>query len=144
MNTLLLALSLIFTLVACTSCDKEEVITPENLPTEIKSYVATHFPDNKVLQAVYEKDDLKKEYEVILSGNIELKFNSKKEIIDIESRTKLPDSVIPAKIREYVTENYPDNFIIGWELEDKHQQVELDNGLDLEFKMDGEFIKIDR
>ncbi len=53
----------------------------------------------------------------------------KKEVIDIEGLTKLPDSVIPAKLLEYATTNYPDNYIIGWELDDRNQQIKLENGL---------------
>ena len=63
--------------------------------------------------------------------------------IDIEGISKLPDSVIPSKIREYVVANYPQNHIIGWEIDGRNQQVELDNDLDLEFTMNGDFIRID-
>ena len=55
----------------------------------------------------------------------------------------MPNSVIPEKILQYVTTNYPTNFITDWELDDKNQQVQLDNGLDLEFKMNGDFLRID-
>ena len=103
----------------------------------------THFPDNTILQAVIERDGLTKTYNIILSENISLEFNRKKEIIDIDSETKLPDSVIPAKILQYVTTNYPDNFITDWELDNKNQQVQLNNGLDLEFNMNGDFLRID-
>lgn len=142
-NTLFVALSLVVALFAFSSCDKEEVISKDKLPVEISQYISTHFPNNDVMQAMIEKDDFKKTYEIILKGNIELKFNSKKEIIDIESLTALPESVIPVKIREYVAVNYPDNFIKGWELDDKNQQIELDNGLDLEFKMNGDLFNIE-
>ncbi len=135
--TLILAITLL------SSCDNEKVISNDKLPVEISTYINTHFPDNPIIQSMIEKDDFTKKYEIILEGNFSLTFNSKKEIIDIEGATKLPDNVIPEKIRQYVAENYPDNFIKGWELDDKNQQVELDNGLDLEFTMNGDFIRID-
>jgi hypothetical protein len=56
----------------------------------------------------------------------------------------LPDSVIPEKIREYVKSNYPAYFITDWEKESrKVQQIELSNGLDLEFDNDGKYLKMD-
>ncbi len=126
------------------SCKKETVLSPTHLPATIDNYISTHFSGNKVVSAKKDKEGLKVTYEIRLSDGISLEFNSKMEIIDIDSRSKLPDSVIPEKIRQYVSLNYPDHVITGWELEGKNQQVELDNGLDLEFTIDGEFIRIDR
>ncbi len=136
-------ITLILAIALFSSCDKEEIISTDKLPAEITAYLSTHFPDNPVIQSMIERDDLTKTYEVILQGNYTLTFNRKKEVIDIEGFSKLPDSVIPAKIREYVGSNYPDNYIIGWELDGKNQQVELNNDLDLEFTMNGDFIRID-
>lgn len=79
----------------------------------------------------------------MLSENINLEFNRKNEIIEIDGLTELPSSVIPEKLRQYVINNYPSNLITDWELDDKNQQIELDNGLDLEFNMNGDFLRID-
>lgn len=130
-------------LIFFTGCDKDKVLPSSEIPEEISNYVSTHFPDNKIQQATKEKDDFVVTYDVLLEGNISLEFNRKKEIIEIDATTKLPDSVIPDKILQYVNTHYPDHFITDWELEDKHQQVGLDNDLDLEFSMEGEFIRFD-
>lgn len=126
-----------------TGCDKEKVLPSSDIPEEIAQYVAAHFPDHEILQVVKDRDDLTVTYEVTLDGGISLEFNRDKEIVEIDASTALPDSVIPDKILEYVRTNYPDQFITDWELEGKHQKIELNNGLELEFTMDGEFIRID-
>ncbi len=135
-----MATALAFTL---TSCDREEVIPSTDLPSEITSYISTHFPNNSIVQVIKDRDGLTKTYDILLSESISLEFNRKKEIIDIDGVAQLPNSVIPEKILQYVTTNYPTNFITDWELDDKNQQVQLDNGLDLEFKMNGDFLRID-
>lgn len=142
-QSLFTAAMLIFSLLMLNSCDKEKIIGTDQLPVEISKYIATHFPENPIIQSMIELDDLVKTYEVVLQGNFTLTFSRKKEIIDIEGLTKLPDSVIPDKIRQFVAENYPENFIVGWEIDYRNQQVELDNDLDLEFTMGGDFIRID-
>lgn len=142
-KSLLSLLTLILAVALFSSCDKEEIVSSDKLPVEISTYISTHFPDNAIIQSLIEHDDLTKTYEIILQGNYTLTFNRKKEIIDIEGISKLPDSVIPSKIREYVVANYPQNHIIGWEIDGRNQQVELDNDLDLEFTMNGDFIRID-
>lgn len=134
---LLLSLTL---MMSCSSND-DEIVT--ETPQEIEAFVKMHFDNNAILKITKEMSGNSHTYDVNLAGNIELEFNSKKEITSIESATKIPDSVIPANIRSYVTTNYPSNFIIGWELEATHQQVELNNSVELEFTMSGEFIRID-
>ena len=129
---------------ALQGCDKQEILrTPTDIPVEIQKYVTTHFPDQQILQVIKETDGLTVTYDVYLDNQTELEFNRKKEIIKIESKFELPDSVIPAKIKAYVVANFPAYYIIGWELEGNHQQIKLNNDMDIEFTMDGDFIRID-
>ena len=113
------------------------------MPAAIVSFINDHFPNTKVIKFVKVTKLNSISYDVKLSGLVDLEFNSKMGITEIESKTELPASVIPSKISDYVATNYPDNFIIEWELEDDHQEVKLDSGIELEFTMDGVFIKVD-
>ncbi len=128
-------------LLLMTSCDKETILPATQIPNEIETYLITHFPEHNIIQFSKDVEGLTKTYQVILDGNISLEFNRQKRIIEIDGTDKLPDSVIPEKIRNYVADHFPNNFITDWELEGKHQQVGLDNDLDLEFTMDGDFIR---
>lgn len=139
-QVLLLSVLLVFSI---TSCVDDKIIPATDLPQEISTYLESHFPENKVVQATVDKELFSKSYEVILKDNTTLKFNSKNKITDIEATSKLPNSVIPIQILDYVKTNYPNEVITDWELEDKNQQVELDNGITLEFTMEGEFLRID-
>jgi hypothetical protein len=126
-----------------TNCEKEEIISSLDLPVEINSYISTHFPNKSILQVIKDKDGLIKSYDILLNENVSLEFNRKNEIIDIDANTKLPDSVIPNKILQFVALKYAANFVTDWQLDGNNQQVELDNGLDLEFNIKGEFLRID-
>lgn len=123
--------------------ETEVVLAPGEIPTQLLAYVIQYFPESTIIRAIKETDDNTVSYELYLSGNFELEFNEAFEITSIEGNTQLPDAVIPAPILDYVNQNYPNNFIVEWELEDDNQQVELDNGLELEFTLTGEFIGID-
>lgn len=140
-GSLFILLSLV--MISLSSCDKETVLTSNQVPEEISNYMEQHFPNNRILQVIKDQDGFTKSYDVILEGGFSLEFNKKKEITEIKGVSKLPDSVIPDRILVYVVENFPSNFIVEWELEDKHQQIELDNGLDIEFTLNGDFIRID-
>jgi len=138
-----MSLLLLFAVFGLVGCEKETIILANNLPAEIQSYLSTHFPSNEVIQVIKDRDGLSLTYDVILQGNFMLEFNRKKEVIDIDGQSRLPDSVIPVKLLEFVQTNYSDNFISNWEIEGKNQQIQLDNGLELVFTMDGRFLKID-
>lgn len=141
--TVIKNLMLVMIVCSLTSCDRETILNPTEVPIEITSYVSTHFPNNRMLQTTKEIDGTTKTYNVILNDNISLEFNRKKRIISIEANSQLPEGVIPEKLNRYVSSNYPNNYIIEWEIESKQQQISLDNNLDLEFSLNGDFLRID-
>lgn len=125
------------------SCEKEVILPNNKIPSEITDFISNKFPEFTIIQAIKDKDGFELTYDITLEGGIFLEFNRKSELIDIEGMSKLPDSIIPDKILGYVATNFAANFITGWELDDRNQQVKLDNGLDLEFNMNGDFLRID-
>ncbi len=136
-------------LTAFTSCkdddkDYETILKESEIPAEIKSYIQEHFNENTILKAKKEVEANTITYDIDLSENVELEFNSLFKITSINSTKQLPDSVIPEAILDYVKTNYSDNFITDWELEKNHQQVELNNNIELEFDLEGGFIRVDR
>ncbi|MBQ4915915.1 PepSY-like domain-containing protein [Maribacter sp. MMG018] len=136
-------------LTVFTSCNDDDdnsndiYLSETEIPETIQSYITDHFGENMILNAEKETENNEVTYEIYLTDNTNLEFNSDLDIIDIDGTSKLPDSVIPATILDYTATNYPDNYITDWELELDHQQVELDNNVELEFDMNGDFIRID-
>lgn len=132
-----------------TSCSDDDdnsndlYLSEDQIPETIQTYIATHFGDNSIFQAEMETENDEVSYEILLDDNTDLEFNGDLDIVDIDGTSKLPDSVIPEAILDYTATNYPDNYITDWELELDHQQVELDNNVELEFDMNGDFIRID-
>ena len=147
-NLQLLAIVTLFAFfTSCSSDDdnnsNEIILSDAEIPEAIQTYIATHFNSSTIVLAEQETENNTTSYDIYLSEDIELEFNSNFEIIDIDSEIQLPDSVIPEAILSYVATNYPANFITDWELELNHQQVELNNSIELEFEMHGDFIRID-
>jgi len=142
-NTLLTSLVLSFFLI--TGCESEKVVSEASLPGTAREFVETHFPSAVIQQVVKEKDDLSTSYDVILDNQIRLEFDKDGDCYDIEgnSVTKLPDSVIPAKVLEYVEKTYPDLFISAWEKDKTDQEVKLSNNTELLFNLSGAFLRID-
>ena len=139
-----LAAVLLLVATGFTAQAQDKVISETELPASIRTYIKTHFAENEVLQATIDKGRFSTNYDVILSKNITLEFDSKDKIEEIKGHnSKLPDSVIPKSILDYVKKNYPNNFITEWDLDKGKQKIELDNGIDLEFTLKGRFLRID-
>lgn len=130
-------------MISSTVLAQDKIIPYADVPAGIKEYIKTHFPSHTVVQSEIDMEGLLKHYEINLSNNLKVKFNHKHRVIEIDGSEKLPDSVIPKKIRDYVSANYPANFITDWEIDWIRQQVELNNGIELEFTTKGNFLRID-
>jgi hypothetical protein len=140
----LITLCAIVATVIFTSCAQKTIIPNTELPAEIKTYLATNFPNQSLSQAMKDRDDLTVKYEIILGDLTKLEFNRAKEITEIKGKNKLPNSVISDNILTYTNMNYPNNFIVAWKIDDRKQEIKLDNGLDLKFTSAGDFIRIDK
>jgi len=138
----LLALALVL-LVILTACDNEKVVDETKLPATAQEFVESHFPAAKITQVVKDRDNLDIDYDVILDNGVSLVFDKDGNCEDIESKTKLPDTVIPLKLLEYVAANYPDHHIIEWEKDKTDQEVKLSNNVELKFNLSGTFLRID-
>lgn len=139
-NIGLLSLILLF---VTTACSKETVIPQEKAPAAIREYLDKHFPGQAILQVVKDRDGLELSYDVTIEGPVKLEFSKKYEVTSIEGTAQLPDSVIPAKILDFVNEKYPGSYIKSWDLDDKRHEIELQNGLELVFNANGDFLRID-
>nr|WP_295921636.1 PepSY-like domain-containing protein [uncultured Dyadobacter sp.] len=140
-----LALFLTFLLFVVTACDKEKVVDEADLPVNARDYIEAHFPGSRISQVVKDRDDLETSYDVILDNQVKLEFDKKGEVYSIESRRieKLPDTVIPLKVLEYVQKNYPDAFITDWDKDRTDQEIRLSNNKELVFNLAGTFLRID-
>ena len=148
MKKLLLSISLVLSIALLTmSCDKETVVTENDLPTTASQFINSNFNGVKILSVVEEKEGLSgKEYEVLLDNGIEIKFDKNGNWLDIDAvndSSVLPDNLIPASILSYVKENYPNSGINSIEKENYGYDIELTNGLDLVFDKEGKFVRID-
>ena len=66
------------------SCTKDKIKTGDNLPTEIKTYISTHYPSQSITESEIDLKDSTNSYEVKLNNETSLEFNYKKEIVDID------------------------------------------------------------
>jgi len=79
-------LALLAVLFVATSCELErkKMLTVEELPESAQTYIKENYSDAKVLYVKKEKKNFKTWYEVRLDNQMELEFNSKGELYDVD------------------------------------------------------------
>lgn len=143
MKTVKLVLAFLFVCAIGQIHAQDRYLETNEYPNEITSYIDTHFPNGDIVSIKEEKGKRKTEYEVKLRNMEELEFDQDYAVTCVESKESLPESVVPQKIRDYVTQNYPDRNIEEWKKKKRGQEIELDNGLEIKFDFDGNFVKLD-
>ncbi len=124
---------------------QETVIKTNELPKTAQDFISKNFVGQKVSQAVKDKGMISTDYEVWLDNGTKIEFdgNGNWEDVDSENKTAIPVGFIPAKITSYVSKNFPTQKIGKIERSSSKFEVELTNGVDLEFNSQGEFLRID-
>lgn len=136
-------LGIITAFVAILFCGVTSAMAQNNNPA-ITQFVEQHFP-KATIQTVIPDDN---EIEVLLSDftKIEFRLNNEWKEVDCELAsiyTTVPAALVPEQITAYVTANFPNTLIqklerklLGWE-------IELNNGLEIEFNKSFNVTKID-
>lgn len=140
---IMLAMMVIF---SATACDKEENIKPEDIPAAASTFVSTYFPDLTISHAKKEKDGLfGREYQVYLNNGTEIDFDKNGVWIEVDgpANEAIPTGFILDPIVAYVAENYDMVAINSISKERNGFEVELTNGFDLEFDLNGAFVRMD-
>lgn len=123
---------------------QEKNIAFEQLPAQAKTFVKEHFSTLKVVSVFEETKPNHKEYDVIFENGTEIEFSSNGEWEEVKSRTtELPASVIPTAILQHVKKQFPDAFIREIKTKRYGFEVEISNGMDLEFDKSGKFLRFD-
>lgn len=85
------------------------------------------------------------EYEVVLTDGTEITFDRNGEWRDIEvaKGKKVPDFFVPKTILNYIKENNKNKKVVGIEKKRNKYEIELENGIELEFDRSGRFLRYD-
>lgn len=124
----------VVSLTVFTSCDKEAFIDEAALPTAAQTFIKNYFPSAQIAGVMKEGSGRWAEYDVTMTDGIQLSFNHKGEWRDVDCGGKaVPADLVPQAIRDKVAQLYPQAVIVEISRDNDGYDVELDNGIDLEF-----------
>ncbi|TDQ82591.1 PepSY-like domain-containing protein [Sphingobacterium yanglingense] len=131
--------------MAVVAVAQEKIITFTQLPKKAQVFVTTYYAADQVTLVKEESEFLAgKSYEVKLKDGVKLEFDSKGEWTEVDAELKaVPLKIVPVSILEYVKKSFPNNEIVQISRKSRKYEVELTNGVDLEFNSKGKFVRID-
>ncbi|WP_252112680.1 PepSY-like domain-containing protein [Gramella jeungdoensis] len=125
----------------------DEDIAPSELPQNILDFISDNYPGVDIEEAELENNG---NYEVELENDVELIFDGDGNFLGQaqdendddqgEDEEDIDPAELPQTILDYIAENYPDNTIIEAEREDEGYEVTLNNGVELKFDQEGNFL----
>lgn len=124
---------------------QEETIKATELPAPATEFLTANFKNNPIKHVVKDTDKKKITFEVTLADGTEVEFSQKGKWKEVDGNKKaIPTAFIPKAILDYVTANYPKEQITHIDKGHRDYDVDLSNGLDLEFDLTGKFLRIDK
>lgn len=134
-----------FTLFTVVANAQDKLINFTQLPKKAQQFVSTYYHDNQISLVKEETEFMSgKSYEVKFKDGVKLEFDGKGEWTEVDAELKsVPLKIVPASILEYVKKSFPDNEIVQISRSSRKYEIELTNGVDLEFNKKGQFVRID-
>lgn len=138
----LILTALTCSLAAC--ADRHQLIQFSDLPVAAQTFIQDYFSVSDISHVERERDGMHYEYSVYLKNATEIDFDQdgKIELVDCQI-SPVPKGVVPDLIVNYVSSQYPNQFIVEYAVEYRRLKVELSAGLDLVFDRECNFIGID-
>lgn len=123
--------------------DKEAAITFDQLPKAAQTFINQYYAGDNVVYIDREGKNERTSYDVHLKSGTEIEFDATGEWTDVDAPAQqyVPDAIVPDAIKQYVTTNFP-AFGINEisKRRDGGYEIELTNGLDLQFDKYGVFV----
>ncbi len=124
------------------SDDDNDLISPDKLPEQAKTFISTYFPSATILNTVKDKD----EYDVTLTDGTTIDFDKAGNWKDVDATPgkTVPSGFYPSSIDSYIAENYPGQGVNEISRDKRGYEVELTSTIDLHFDTEGVFVRVDR
>ena len=131
------------TMVQPQAQDPAAAPTAQSLPGPITAFIKQHFPNTSIVGVEPDYDNGGLEYDVYLSDGTQIDFDANHQWDQVESMRGVPAFFIPKAIASYVRGSYQNMVITKINKEYHGYEIELSNGLDLNFDRSGRFLGID-
>lgn len=136
---ILTLLSVILIAGAANATGRKKAIDPDNLPKAAIQLIQKHWPSCDIESAWIDG----REYEALLTDGTLIEFDNKGTWKEMKCMDGLPVTLVPVYITRYVVNRYPKMLIIDCEKMKGGYEVQLTNGLEIQFDLRGNVTHVD-
>lgn len=131
------------TTAACVS-DHDRLVDFDKLPAKAKSFIKQNFADEKIAHILYDSELTDRDYKVRFENGTEVEFDNDGKWTKVDClRSAVPAAIVPTEIASYVERNFADKQIVEISCDWNEWEVQLSNGLELQFNSKFKLREID-
>ncbi len=143
-KTLLLIAAAILLTGLTALADSHRTIDYKQLPAAARTLIADHFGDARVGYVETENSLFDREYKVLFTDGSTIEFDKNGNWTEIDcKRGRVPQRLVPQAIRDVIDTRFDGQGVVAIERDRRGYEVELENGVDLEFDRRFRLIKAD-
>lgn len=134
MKKIFIAAALLLAGVSTAFAGNDRPVTLDKLPAAAQTFLKTHFSGLTLAYAVEDPKFIGSEYEVTYTDRTGVEFDSDGAWTSVESKyAAVPADIVPEQIKGYVAKTFPNQYIHKIERKRYSWEIELSNGLEIEF-----------
>lgn len=123
---------------------QKTVITKTALPVNAQTFLKTHFAGQEPSHIIKDKETFSTDYKVQFANNIEVEFDAKGNWEEVDgNHSSIPVAIVPKTIASYIKTNFANTAVTKISKDYRGYEVDINNGLELEFNSKGSFLRID-
>lgn len=127
----------LFIAFSYTFCLADEIIiSPNELPQNIKNFISQYFPGTNVMYAEIDYN----EYNVRLNCGTEIDFTKNGEWKEIKAYQNFPTELLPANAVQSIKKQYPQAFIVKAEKNWNGFEIKTSNMMEMYFDKHGKLL----
>ena len=148
MDTLKTLSTVAFSLFAfgvATAQEEDGLVPASALPANAQTFINQHFSANSIVSVWRDTEKGRVEdYTVLFADGTEVEFLADGNWKEVKARNgQVSPKIVPAKIAKYVQKKFPKAMIKEIKKGRAKYEVDLTNGVELIFNLNGKFLKID-
>ena len=132
---------------SCASCTDGSYTTntnPAKLPQAAQAVLNKHFAGKEILLTKQDREWTRRYYDVIFVDGSKIEFDSNGQWTEIDClQGAVPDALVPQQILTFVKKKFPNCQITQIDRDRRGYDVDLSNGLEIEFNKNFQVIDID-
>lgn len=126
------------------SADNDRIITEGELPAASQQFIQTYFKGVEVSYAKVDEEFFDKDYTVLFVNGAKVDFLKNGDWKEVDCKYgEVPAGIVPKPILDCVATRFAGRKVVCIDRDRRGYDVELDNGMDLEFDRNFRLIDID-